>query len=334
MRKSSLVGLDIGSHTIKATQLNLKKTPPTIEIMGYIGLPHGTIENGEILDAQALEKALRELFSKEKITSNTVAFAVSGQSVIAKKISLPSLSEVEIQDQLSVIASQYIPFPKDEINVDFQILDEDPLNILLIAVKKKLLNSYCSVLEAADLNPVVVDTPATTLAHLVSETYGIQDPIALLHTGAYLSNFSVLHHGQPIFIQDFPFGGNHLSQDISDHLKLSFQEAEALKVTSLKEKHLPQGTLEIVQKSCEQLLQYIQEALNSYTDQFPNMPIKKMVLSGGTAKITELPDWIFKKTTLPTERLKPFGQIFPPEKEDLALLFSVSIGLALRGKTL
>ena len=103
-----------------------KKSSFALHSLAHIKLPRGTVVEGEILDPLTLEGALKELFSKEKISSKSMSLALCGSAVVSKKISLPTMSELELEDQISVIASQYIPIPQEEMNVDYQLLPSDP----------------------------------------------------------------------------------------------------------------------------------------------------------------------------------------------------------------
>lgn len=335
-----LVGLDIGSHTIKLAQFSSRKSPLTLETFAFRSVPQGVMHDGEIIDALALEEVLKDFFYQEKIKSSTIAFAVSGPAVISKKISIPSLSEEELKDQISVIAAQYLSCPIDDTHFDFQVLSShaSKLDISVVAVKKKFLESYCAVLEAIDLKAAIVETPATALANFFSELHAMKAPVGLIQIGASLSHFIILQNGAAIFSRDLAFGGNYITQNICKHLNLSFSEAEALKVTSHKEKHLPHNTLNIVQTSCQLLLSEIEQSLHLYSGQSSNASLEKLYICGGTAKIPSLCQWISQKTTLPTEIFNPFQYIQYNEKkfnpthvEEVAPLFPVSLGLALRG---
>jgi len=140
--QSNVVGLDMGSHTLKLASLIPKKSSFVLDALHTVSLPHGTIVDGDILDSLTLEKGIQELFSNEKKGSKSIAFAVSGSAVFSKKITIPFLSEKELEDQLPVIAAQYVPFPIEEANMDYQLLSPlqdktQELDLVITAVKKK-----------------------------------------------------------------------------------------------------------------------------------------------------------------------------------------------------
>lgn len=345
---SSLVGLDIGSHTLKLAQLKSKKSSFVLESLAYTKLPRGTVVEGEILDPLTLEEALKELFSKEKISSKSLALAVCGSSVISKKISLPAMSEMELEDQISVIASQYIPFPADDMNVDYQLLSTDPneaqkMEIVITAVKKDFLKIATTVIEGADLKPMIIETTASALSNFFRLFFPslLEETTALLHIGASLTHFIILEGGIATHQDEIPFGGNQISDEISNELHLSFQEAETLKISSLKEKNVPEATQAVIEKGGYQLCAQVQEALTSFITQNPRAHIDKLYITGGTSKIAPLCEWLSQKTGLSAIALKPFEHIsynpknFNPDfLEDIGPLMPVVLGLASRSKSI
>lgn len=345
---SSLVGLDIGSHTLKVAQLKPKKSSFVLESLAYTKLPRGTVVEGEILDPLTLEEALKELFAKEKISSKSLAVAINGSSVISKKISLPSMSELELEDQISVIASQYIPMPQEEMNVDYQLLPANPneaqkMEVVITAVKKDFLNIVTTVIEGADLKPVVIETTASALSNFFRFFFSslLEETTALLHVGASLTHFIVLEGGVATHQNEISFGGNQISDEISNELHLSFEEAEALKISSLKEKNVPEATQTVIEKAGHTLCTKVQEALTAFITQNPKARLDKLYITGGTSKTPPLVSWLSQKTGLSVIPLKSFEPIsyapktFNPDfLEDLGPLMPVALGLASRSKSL
>ena len=343
---SSLVGLDIGSHTLKLAQLKPKKSSFTLHSLAHVKLPRGTVVEGEILDPLTLEEALKELFSKEKISSKSMSLALCGSAVVSKKISLPTMSELELEDQISVIASQYIPIPQEEMNVDYQLLPSDPnesqkMDIVITAIKKDFLTIATTVIEGADLKPVVVETTASALSNFFRLFFPslLEPTTALLHTGASLTHLVVLENGIATYQEEISFGGNQISDDISNELHLSFDEAEALKMSSPKEKNVPEDTQVVIEKSGHALCTKIQEALTTFIAQNPKAQLDKLYMTGGTSKLTHFSEWLSQKTGLSVVSLKPFesisynAKLFNPDfLSDIGPLFPIAAGLACRSK--
>ncbi len=344
MGAPSLVGLDMGSHTLKLAQLKPKKSSFILESLVQTKLPRGTVVEGEILDPLTLEEALKELFAKEKISSKSIAFAVCGSAVISKKISLPAMSELELEDQISVIASQYIPIPQEEMNVDYQLLPSDPnetqkMDLVITAVKKDFLNIATTVIEGADLNPMVIETTASALSNFFRLFFPslLEPTTALLHAGASLTHLVVLENGIATYYEEIPFGGNQISDAISNELQVSFDEAEALKVSSLKEKNVPEATQAVIEKTSYALCTKVQEALTAFITQNPKARLDKLYLTGGTSKLAHFSEWVSQKTGFSSVLLKPLEPITPSPKtfnpeflNDVGPFMPVTLGLASR----
>src|SRR5574341_1869276 len=144
-RRKLLVGIDIGTHSIKVVRLKLKGQGYQLLNFGLIPLRPETMVDGNIADADAVVEAIRNLMQMEKIKAKEVATAVSGQSVIVKRIRLPQMTEEELQEAIQGEAEQHIPFEISDVNIDFQVLPaggedderaDNQMDVLLVAAKK------------------------------------------------------------------------------------------------------------------------------------------------------------------------------------------------------
>ena len=336
------VGIDFGSHTLKLVHLRPIKSSFEILNLATLALPLGTLVEGDILDAFTLEGALKELFSKEKVKTRDVSLAISGNGVISKKVTLSEMSPEELESQLSLIAAQYIPLSEEEMTVDYQVLpsshkEAQKMDVILVAVKQKLIENLLSVVKGADLNPVSVETVPSSLAHLFSLIHPDlkQERIALLHLGASLSQFIVLENNTASFCRDLTLGGNFITEELREKLRLSFPEAEALKISSSKEKHLPKETLEIIAQASQTLCREVEHSLNLYVNQVPEAGLDKIFLSGGTSKIPNMKDWVQTLTGVKTEILHPLTSFtYDKQKfqaQELEAIIPVALGLASQG---
>ncbi len=338
-----VVGLDMGSHTIKVAELRSKKSIYELVSLGSLCLPPGTIVEGDIIDPYTVEEALKELFSKEKIKQKEVSFVISGPEITSKKISIPKISVEELESQLTTIAAQYLPQNVDEMNIDYQILplkeETQKMDLILTSVKKTYVENYKTVVEAADLKPVAVETAPSALACLFS----ILHPCAyakttlLLHCGASTTHFVVIENNHAVFSQSLNFGGNQITEDLREKMKLSFTEAEALKVSSPKEKHLLVEASESIAHSVQNLCHEIERTLEFYINQYPDRDIEKIYLCGGTSRIPPLRDRVEELSGIETLFLKPFETILYDEKrwnensmDVLGATTPIALGLATR----
>ena len=222
---SHSVGLDIGSYGLKLIQLKRHGKRYELTHLGTVPLASGTVVDGDILDAFTLEQTLKDLFSKQKGLSKEISLALSGSGVLTKRITLPKMSEHELDNQLSIIGAQYIPFPIDEIQLDYQLLpqpdrEDQKMDVILVAAKKKMVESLVRVIEAADLKPVSVETTASALGTVFSYTLPEEETGALLHLGANSSLLTLIKQGIPVFQRSFMLGGNTITETLQDRLKM------------------------------------------------------------------------------------------------------------------
>jgi type IV pilus assembly protein PilM len=167
-KKDTLVGLDIGSRSIKAAQIVDSKRGPMLKHFGIVEIPHGAIEEGTINDPESVAQSIQQLFKSYGIKSSNVAVSIGGYSVIVKKITVQTMAEEQLQETIHFEAEQYIPFDVSDVNLDFQILGENEsnpnqMNVFLVAAKKEMVNDYINLVNLAGLNPCIVDVEAFAL---------------------------------------------------------------------------------------------------------------------------------------------------------------------------
>ena len=193
-RNQPLVGIDIGTHTIKLVQL--KRVGESYQLLhfGVMPLMPAAIVDGAIMDASAVVEAIRNLVRMEKIKTKKVATAVSGQAVMIKKIRVPQMTEKELAENIQWEAAQHIPFEISEVNIDFQTLPalensednpDDQIDVLLVAARKSNVDDYTSLLVESGLNPIVVDADIFALENEYEINHKLEDNVvALVDIGA------------------------------------------------------------------------------------------------------------------------------------------------------
>src|SRR5919204_124448 len=240
MAKSKLaLGLDIGSSSVKLVQLKEAKRGYILEAFGVAPLPPEAIVDGALMNSTAIVEAIRQLVAQYKLKNREAAIGVSGHSVIIKKISMPKMTQEELEESIQWEAEQYIPFDVKDVNIDVQILtppDVDTgtgqMDVLLVAAKKDMINDYTSVVSEAGLTPVVVDVDAFAVQNSFEVNYELpkNETIVLVNAGASVCNINVLANGLTTFTRDVTMGGNQFTEEIQKQLNVSYDEAEKLKV--------------------------------------------------------------------------------------------------------
>lgn len=346
MARNSLVGLDIGSSSVKVCQLKESKRGFALQSFGMIPLPPEAIVDGSIMNATAVVDAIRELVQSQRIKAKEAAVSVSGHSVILRKINLPVMTREELDESIQWEAEQYIPFDINDVNIDVAILnehnDQGQMDVLLVAAKKDMINDYTSVVREAGLNATVVDVDAFALQNAFEVNYDATpgETVALINVGASVVNINVLSSGVSAFTRDIAQGGNQYTDEIQKQLNVSYDEAEALKIGgggADSDSVVPQEVERVMQQVSETIANDVQRSLDFYGATAADATIHKIFLSGGCAKVPALAKAIEAKTGVPVEEIDPFRQVDisargldPAFLRMQAPLATVSLGLALR----
>lgn len=347
-----LIGLDIGSHSIKVMELKEGKGNSwKLVKFGLHKLPAETIVDGAIMNSAAVVEGIRDLIARHKIKARDVATSIAGHSVIIKKISLPSMSDEEIDSQIQWEAEQYIPFSINDVNIDTQVLsrsadDTGSMDVLLIAAKKDVIHEYTAVISEAGLKPLIVDVACFAIENCfdLNDVPSPGEIVALVNVGASLVNINILNNGVTAFNRDINMGGNQFTEEIQKQLNVSYEEAEALKlggnissVQATTEAVVPQEVGAILRSTSESLAVEIQRSIDFYLATAAGLNLGRVILSGGTAKIAGLKDALESTLGTKVEISDPFRNItfnpkdFDPDYlKDLAPISSVVVGLASR----
>jgi type IV pilus assembly protein PilM len=347
LKKKELIGLDIGTSSLKLAQL--KKSAKGYELvrLGLKALPAGAICEDEVTDKQTVIEAIRQLVQEQKISLRHVATSLSGRSVIIKRIKLPTMSEEELTESIFYEAEQYIPFDISDVNLDFQIMQnarqkaEGEMDVLLVAVKKDRIQDMVSIVTQAGLNPSVIDIDVFALENQyeINNTVERGSYLVLLDIGADTMNMNILWEGETVFTRDASLGGNNYSKILQSGLGLDFAQAERLKKGDGEGiENVSQDQLLSLQKSFyEEIFSEIQRSFDYFHATADNAPINKILLSGGTSKVEGIDQALARRFELEVERADPFRKIqIDPKQFDtnwlssVAPMMAVAIGLAIR----
>ncbi len=352
MAKGKLaLGLDIGSSSVKLVHLKEVRRRGTagfqLQSFGSKPLPPEAIVDGALMNSTAIVQAIQELVGELKVRHKDVAIGVSGHSVIIKKISLPRMSQAELDESIQWEAEQYIPFDVKDVNIDTFPLatgndQTGQMDVLLVAAKKDMINDYTSVVAEAGLAPSVVDVDAFAVQNCYEANYDMPsgETIVLINAGASVVNINIIANGVTTFTRDVTIGGNQFTEEIQKQLNVSYDEAEALKIGGNRhdaDSVVPQDVERVLGTVAEQMAGEIQRSLDFYASTAADSHIARVLLSGGTAKIPALFKTIEQRVGVPVEILNPFKNIeidnrrFDPAYiMEVAPVAAVAVGLALR----
>ena len=347
MAKSKLaLGLDIGSSSVKLVHLKEGKRGYQLLAWGEAPLPPEAVVDNQLMNSAAIVEAIRELVAQQKVKVKDVAIGVRGHSVIIKRISMPFMSQEDLDESIQWEAEQYIPFDVKDVNIDTQILTPQAdaagqMDVLLVAAKKDMINDFTSVCAEAGLTVTVVDVDAFSVQNAFEASYpqAPGQPVVLINVGAAVTNINIVNNGLATFTRDITVGGNAFTEEIQKQLNISAEEAEALKVGGHGETDavVPQEVERVIQGVADQMGGEIQRSLDFHAATAPDVHPTRVYLSGGTARIPALFKVIEQRAGVPVEILNPFKNIeVDNRKFDPAVIMNaapaaaVAVGLALR----
>ena len=349
-RAKTLVGIDIGSHAIKLVRFTPAGSELNLANVALFPLPPEAVIDGVISHAPAVQDALRRLIALEKITEKDVALALSGHSVIVKKVQMVRMSADELAGAMPYEAEQHLPFDVYDVNTDFQILEPldkssgkgSQMEVLLAAAKKERVDELSRVAQAANLRPAIVDVDMLALMNCFELNYPEDitgHVVSLVHIGASMLTVLVLKDGISTFQRDTPLGGNQYTAALQKTFALGVEEAEAIKVGGRPSTQPVAETLAILRSVTEDLVVEIQRSFEFYLASAGEDTIEKVYLSGGCARMKGLCPLLGSRLKLPFEPLDPFRSVHIPEKlfdrayvHDMGPMVAVAAGLALRRK--
>lgn len=342
--KKDAIGVDIGSSSVKLVQLQATRSGYRLVSLGVAPLPVEAIVDNAIMDSAAVVEAVRSLVTSHKVKTKNVSTSVSGHSVIIRKISLPVMTEEELEASIQWEAEQYIPFDISEVNLDFQIVGSDPkdptqMNVVLVAAKKEFVNDYVSVFKECGLNPTVMDVDCFAIENAYEANYGIgeESVVALINMGASAMNVNILKDGASVFTRDIQVGGNMFNEEIQKRLGVSTDDAERLKLGEASGDVDPEAVQEILVDATEILAQEVQRSLDFFSATSSDDKAQRIYITGGVSRSPLVKEALEQRLGIPVEVLDPFQQIeishakFDPEYvKAVGPLVSVAVGLAMR----
>ncbi|MBN1907721.1 MAG: type IV pilus assembly protein PilM [Deltaproteobacteria bacterium] len=354
-KKNQLVGLDIGSHSIKLVEIDNSKKGMILKSFGIVHLPKDIIVEGSIKEIERAASAIKNLFKNLNVKNKNVATSISGFSVIVKKISISKRNQTALDSSIQEEAEQYIPFDISDVNLDYEILkneneitgeeengsghESDVMDVMLVAAKKDIIEEYESLIQLAGLNPVVMDVDAFALQNAFESSTGeTSGCYAIINIGAEELGINAIKNGVSMFTRDSSYGGAQITEAIASQLDISYEDAEMLKLGGKELEERERVILEeIFTSMVSGWVQETSRALDFLATTYPDEKIEKIYLCGGASKIPEFMKYLEMETGIPVEELNPFAglqineKIFDPKYlSDMAPQAGVAVGLALR----
>jgi type IV pilus assembly protein PilM len=342
-----LIGIDISSTSVKMVELSDDgRGGYKLESYAVAPLPADAMADGNVADlgkvADALKLAWKMLGTREK----HAALALPSSAVISKKVIMTAdLREEDMEAQVEGEANQYIPFPLDEVNIDFEVIgpapnSEDEVEVLIVAARKEKIEDRVAAAEVAGLKVIVMDVDsyateaAYTLVAVQLPNGGSEKTVMIVDIGASMMHINVLHDNKPVYAREQSFGGNQLTQEIQRRFGLSMEEAEISK----RKGGLPESyESEVLQPFVQMLAMEVARAQQFFTSSTQYHHVDHIVLAGGCASIPEVEVTVQDKTQVHTVIANPFqnmslsSRVRQAQVPTDAPALLIACGLAMRG---
>lgn len=330
---SKFVGIDLGMGSIKVVGFNNEAGKIFLENMGEVKTP----KFDKIVD---LSHTLKGLIKEMNLSGTSVVVSLPENKIVSRLVILPPLKENEIKDALRFEAETFVPFPLDEVSIDYEIVKTDEtgrLSVFAIAARKDLIDQYVKLFNNCGIELLAIESSSLAIKRLINQVLSNVKSIMVLDIGEKFSDIISIHESNIFFTRSMPVGGESLTRAISVNLGLDMASAEEYKKAyGMKEMELEGKIKNAIMPVFENISEELRRAIAMYVESH-NKSVELLVLSGGGAKMPGLAEELTKKLGVEVLIIQPFLQIdstkivVPIDLNLDGYRFSVAAGLALRG---
>ena len=344
-RNDGFVALDIGSSSIKLVETAFERNGFRLVNLGLLPLPPDAIQQNMVVEPAPIIDAVRRLIKEHSIRATKVICAVPGRAVIMKKIQMPRQTDQELETNIEFEANNVIPENLANVNLDYQVLNlldgGNKLEVLLVAVKKEIVNSYADVIEEAGLKAEVMDVDYFAMENMYEANYAPEPGggmVGLVHMGARYTSVTLLENGYSTFTGDLTIGGEEFTESLSRDLNISSETAEAAKINGSLEGKGKLDLETLLRPTMENIVDEIRRTVSLYgaVGAAEGEGLKHLYLSGGGAKVPGLRALLEERLRIPISLTDPFRGYAINKNIDKnflaesASLFAVAAGLSIR----
>lgn len=340
-----LLGLDISSTAVKLLELSRGGSRYRVESYAVEPLPPNSVVEKNITDVDAVGEAVRRAVKRSGTRTRDAAVAIAGSSVITKVVPMPAgLSDDDMESQVELEADQYVPYPLEEVNLDFEIIgpsekNPETVDVLLAACRSENVDMRSAAVETGGLNTRIMDVESfaseNAFALLADQLpdQGVEKTIAVIDVGATMTTLNVMHDLSSIYTRDTVFGGKQLTEEIMRRYGLSYEEAGMAK----RQGGLPENyQSDVLDPFKEAMTQQASRSLQFFYSSSAFSKVDHIVLAGGSASIPGMDEMIQEKLGVETSIANPFAsmslsaRVKPQTLSNDAPALLIACGLALR----
>lgn len=343
MAAETIIGLDIGTFSIKAVVLSHKSKIPKLISFGSVASPQPGISSDIDIDLEAEAKVIKNLLVSLKASSNSAVAALPESKIFTRVITdLPYLSDEELASAIRYSAEEFVPLPIDQVNLYWQVIarsnKQNNTQVFVVASPKNVVNKYVRILNMADLKPLALETELIAVSRALVGNNPFAPTTLIVQMGAASTDFAVVSRGLIMLTRSIATGGMAFTRAIAQYLNFEpIQAEEYKKVYGLSEDQLGGKVYQAMQPLIEVMVTEIQRVIQAFQAAAPQNPIKRIVLTGGGAKLPGLVIYLANSLGLEVQEADPWYFIekdpnIAPKLLASGAHYSVAIGLALRGE--
>ncbi len=341
-KSKAVVGVDIGTHSVKVVELAGSLSNPRVVAWGVAPLPMGAFSENAITNAELIADVLSGLLVSSGVKGTDVAIAVSSSHAITKVLGMPAdMNDLDLEEQISIEALHFIPYPIDEVNLDFEVLgpstsNEEENEVLLVACRRTIVEDYIDLIEDLDLSLEYVDIDTYALERVYRSQNSLgsnsDEPVAIFDIGSSSSHLMVVDHERVLYSRHQNFGAAQLVKLVRKEYGVSADEAEEI----LNSSQPPADFLQAVQEPfVEMLRQEVSRALQFFYSSSSHSNIDSVVLSGACCSLAGMGGELELKLRSKVIVMNPFVDATVQSRREAVLAkapaLSIAYGLSLRG---
>ncbi len=365
-----IVALDLGTHSVKMMKLGRGKkawqmftsrgfrhrivqhsqeSPARLVNVGIARLPAGSVVEGQIEKPQVIVETIRNLAEHIGIDAKNqpLALALSGYEVMIKRVTLPIMTEEQLDERMADELGEYVPYPISEVNIDYEILGmakdkSSHMDVMLVAAKREVVNEYVRIIQDSGFEPALIDVDFFALSNAFELTYGVypDTSFALIDMGASKTSLAIINQGVLTFTQTLPMGGDQVNERIRAELADVDIDPEVIKLGGARERVDDHRLASIVAEVAKSWSGNIHRAVDLYYKNYTDDPLNKIYLCGGVARMPGLAGYMRRELQVPIEIFNPLSDVIFDRKEfnpdyldDIGPEMAVCMGLGLREAT-
>jgi type IV pilus assembly protein PilM len=344
-RRDGFVALDIGSSSVKMVETSIDKSGYCLRKVGILPVPPKAIQNNMVVEPAPVIEAIKTLIQENRVTAKQIVAAVPGRAAIMKRVQMARQDDDELEANVEFEANSVIPENLENVNLDYQVLNLSEggkqMDVLLVAVKKEIVNSYTDVIQQAGLTPAVIDVDYFAMENMYEANYAAEKMsgvVGLVHIGAHYTSITLLQNGISTFTGDLPLGGEEFTDRLRRELVIPNEAAENFKVNGLLEGKNSSDLETLLGPIAESVVDEIRRTVTLYgsVGSEEGDGLKHIYVSGGSAKVPGLLAVMGERMSVPVSFAEPFRGFTINKTIDrgylahTAPMFAVAAGLSVR----